>query len=180
MWLLTHTQAFLFSQQRFYLIEKVYLLYSLMLQIAPYSFLTYSMCDVFLHSLSLLWQDFSQLSLFVALPFVQTAWVLCVWYLAHVWQKKEVQNDSHRQALCTQFIDMLRFKTNQIKFGNPASAVMYYKAQMGGRERGRERNRDMEGEESSLAGRQRHSAGVPVFASEGTWYSSKTIWNCGV
>lgn len=159
MWLLTHIQSFLFSQQRFYLTERVNLLYSLMLQMDLCSFLTYSMCNVFLHSLSLLWQDFSQLSLFVALPFVQTAWVLCVWYLAHVWQKKEVQNDSRRQALCAQFIDMCRFNTPQIKFGNPASAVMYYKAQMGGSRRGREKNRDIEGKESSLAGRQSYSAG---------------------
>lgn len=36
---------------------------------------------------------------------------------------------------------------------------MYYKAQMGGSGRGREKNRDIEGKESSLAGRQSYSAG---------------------
>lgn len=47
------------------------------------------------------------------------------------------------QPLCTQFIDMCCFITPQIKFGNPASAVMYYKAQMGGREREREERRQL-------------------------------------
>lgn len=47
---------------------------------------------------------------------------------------------------------------------------MYYKAQMGGREK-----REREGEESSLAGRQagrptQLAESVPLFASEGTQY----------
>ncbi len=45
--LLTHIQAFLFfTTKAFYLIEKVYKLYTLMLQIDPFSFLTNSICSV--------------------------------------------------------------------------------------------------------------------------------------
>lgn len=137
---------------------------------------------LFIYSLSLLWQDFSPLSLFVALPFVQTARVLWVWYPAHVWQKKEVENDPHRQALRAQFIDMCCFITPRIKFGNPASAVMYYKAQMGGREWCREREKKKKKRYLRVAW-QRHRAtqlavSVLVFPSKGSWYSSVPVWYC--
>lgn len=70
---------------------------------------------------------------------------------------------------------MCCFITPQIKFGDPASAVMYYKAQMGGRER--ERGRGVGGEEKrgdrEREGRAAWQAdpliqlaeSVPVFAS---------------
>lgn len=50
-----------------------------------------------------------------------------------------------------QFIDLCSFITPQIKFGNPASAVMYYKGQMGGRERESETEK-MKGKEADREG----------------------------
>lgn len=50
-------------------------------------------------------------------------------------RRKDLEVIRKKPVLCAQFIDMCSFITPQIKFGNPASAVMYYKAQMGGRKR---------------------------------------------
>lgn len=55
-------------------------------------------------------------------------------------RRKDLEVIRKEPALCAQFIDMCSFIAPQIKFGDPASAVMYYKAQMGGRARWGGRN----------------------------------------
>lgn len=66
---------------------------------------------------------------------------------------------------------MCCFITPQIKFRNPASAVMYYKAQMGGREREERERKKRQREGGEQPGRPIQLAeSVPVFASEGTRY----------
>lgn len=64
-------------------------------------------------------------------------------------RRKDLEVIRKKPVLCTQFIDMCSFITPQIKFGDPASAVMYYKAQMGGRERWGEENETWRGKRHS-------------------------------
>lgn len=110
-----------------------------MQQIDPCSALTYSMCCV-IHTFFV-----------IALARCLTIKSICgsslcrlpgyyaFDFLHMLDRRKRLKIDLHIDSLCTQFIDICFFLiTPQIKFGNPASAVMYYKAQMGGRVMGEE------------------------------------------
>lgn len=124
-----------------------------------------------LHSLSFLWHRYSPFALIVDLPFSVDSLGIVRLICCTCVTEESASNRPDRQARRTQFIDMCCFITPQIKFGKAASAVMYYKTQMGGRQE----------EERQIRGSRRRCQCLPTAMRriEPVWRATVDTGTCG-